>query len=92
MDIEKRKMIERFQSYSKLESHRHLRDYTGNSKFWKTMGNALLQYDLVLKRDNIKLIMCDDFYEGVFIPEKQQIMLCANTLMRRADFDNAMAR
>ena len=24
---------------------------------WKIMSNALLQYDLVLKRDNIKLIM-----------------------------------
>ena len=59
---------------------------------WKTMGNALLQYDVILKRDNVKLIMCDDFYEGVFIPEKQQIMLCANTLMRKQDFDNAMAR
>ena len=63
-------MIERFQSYSKLESHRHLKEYAESSKFWKTMGNALLQYDVVLKRDNIRLIMCDDFYEGVFLPEK----------------------
>jgi hypothetical protein len=36
--------------------------------------------------------MCDDFYEGVFLPEKNKIMLCANTLMRQKDFDNAMAR
>ncbi len=36
--------------------------------------------------------MCDDFYDGVFIPESNKIMLCANTLMRKNDFDNAMAR
>ena len=59
---------------------------------WKIMSNALLQYDLVLKRDNIKLIMCDDFYQGVFIPENNKIMLCANTLMRKSDFENAIAR
>ena len=66
-------------------------DYSIN-KFWKTMANALLQYELVLKRDNIKLIMCDDFYQGVFIPEQNKIMLCANTLMRKNDFENAMSR
>ena len=85
-------MIERFQSFSKLEAQKHLNKYTENHKFWKTMGNALLQYNVVLKKDNVKLIMCDDFYEGVFIPDKNKIMLCANTLMRKSDFDNAMAR
>ena len=47
---------------------------------------------MVLKRDNVKLIMCDDFYQGVFIPENNKVMLCANTLMRRDDFENALAR
>ena len=36
--------------------------------------------------------MCDDFYEGAYIPKNNSIMLCANTLMRRRDFDNALAR
>ena len=85
-------MIERFQSYSKIESQKHLKNYIRDHKMWKIMANALLQYDVVLKRDNIKLIMCDDFYQGVFIPENNKIMLCANTLMRRTDFENAIAR
>ena len=36
--------------------------------------------------------MCDDFYEGAYIPKNNSIVLCANTLMRRRDFDNALAR
>ena len=85
-------MIERFQSYSKIESQRHLKHYINDNKMWKVMSNALLQYDVILKRDNVKLIMCDDFYQGVFIPDSNKIMLCANTLMRKSDFDNAMVR
>ena len=61
-------------------------------KFWKTMSTSLLQYDVVLRKTNVKLIMCDDFYEGAFIPKNNSIVLCANTLMRRKDFDNALAR
>jgi len=36
--------------------------------------------------------MCDDFYQGVFMPEQNKIMLCANTLMNKTDFDNALVR
>lgn len=56
------------------------------------MSNALLAHDVILKRDNVKLILCDDFYEGVYMPDKNKILLCANTLMMRKDFDNAIAR
>ena len=56
------------------------------------MNNALLAYDYVLKKDKVKLIMCDDFYQGVFSPEQDKIYLCANTLMREEDFHYALAR
>ena len=56
------------------------------------MSTSLLQYDVVLRKNNVKLIMCDDFYEGAYIPKDNNIVLCANTLMRRRDFDNALAR
>ena len=48
VDLEKRKMIERFQAYSKYESKRHLIDFTEGSgtnaskRFWKTMTNSML--------------------------------------------------
>ena len=36
--------------------------------------------------------MCDDFFEGAFLPTDNKIMLCANTLMLKSDFDNALRR
>ena len=41
LDIEKRKMVERFQQYSKLEAQKHLKQYV-DGKFWKTMSNSML--------------------------------------------------
>jgi tetraacyldisaccharide-1-P 4'-kinase len=49
-------------------------------------------HDFILKRENVKLIMCDDFYQGAFLPIDNKIMLCANTLMLKKDFDNALRR
>ncbi len=85
-------MVERFQQYSRLEAKKHLKSYTQNDKFWKHMSNALLHYDYTLRPDTVKLIMCDDYFEGTFLPDDSQILLCANTLMRQQDFKNAMAR
>ena len=36
--------------------------------------------------------MCDDFFEGAYLPTDNKIMLCANTLMLKTDFDNAIRR
>ena len=41
IDIEKRKMVERFQQFSKLEAQKHLKQYA-DDKFWKVMSNSLL--------------------------------------------------
>ena len=84
--------IERFQQYSRIQATQHLQNYQQKNKFWSHMSNALLHYNHILKEDSVKLIMCDDFYEGAFIPEEKQIYLCANTLMKQEDFKNAMAR
>ena len=68
MDLEKRKTVERFQAFSRIEATRHLKEFS-NGKMWKVLSNALLQYDTVLKQDNVRLIMCNDFYEGVYVPQ-----------------------
>ena len=92
LDLDRKKTVERFQQYSKFEAEKSLKEYTEQSKFWRTMSNALLAYDYVLSRDKVQLIMCDDFYEGVFVPSQDKIMLCANILMRKPDFDQALSR
>ena len=56
------------------------------------MANSLLVYDVVLKPNTIRFAICDKFFEGAFIPEKKQIILCANTMKNKNDFDNALQR
>ena len=56
------------------------------------MSNALLTYDFILKKKNIQFKVCDQFFEGVYLPEKDQIILCSNALYRKEDFQNAMNR
>ena len=51
-----------------------------------------MEYDVVLKKDNIKLVMCDQFYEGLYNPNNNEIVLCANILMNKTDFENSIAR
>lgn len=83
-------MIERFNRYSKFEAANHLRRFIQADKFWTTMSNSLIAYDKVLKQSSVELVLCDHFMDGAYKEDK--IMLCANTLMRRKDFDNAMKR
>lgn len=86
-------MLERYNRFSKYEAHNHLRNFMTHQKFWKTMSNSLLVYDAVLKQQTVEIVLCDHFLEGVFIPEpEQKIILCANTLFREADFNNALKR
>ena len=61
-------------------------------KFWKSIQNSLLTYETVLKETNIETVLCDHFLEGVFTPQDQKIILCANTLVRREDYENALKR
>lgn len=56
------------------------------------MTNALLSYDTILKQTNVEIVLCEHFLEGAYIPKDEKIMLCANTLMRKKDFDNAIKR
>ena len=56
------------------------------------MSNALLSYDKLLKQQTVELIFCDHFLDGAYVAADNKIMLCANTLVRRNDFDNAMKR
>jgi hypothetical protein len=90
--IERQKMIERFNRYSKYEGHNHLRRFITSDKFWLTMSNSLIAYDKVLKQSSVELVLCDHFMEGAYVPSENKIMLCSNALMRRKDFDNAMKR
>ena len=36
--------------------------------------------------------MCDEFVDGAYVPEQNKILLCANTMMRKKDFDNGLQR
>jgi hypothetical protein len=90
--IERQKMIERYNRYSKFEASSHLRKFVTSDKFWTTMSNALIAYDKVLKQNTVELVLCDHFLEGAFVPAENKIMLCSNSLMRKKDFDNAMKR
>jgi inner membrane protease ATP23 len=56
------------------------------------MGNGLVPYDHILKPKDISFELCDTFYEGVYIPKDSQIILCANALIRKEDFENAITR
>lgn len=62
------------------------------SKFWNTMSNSLVVYDHILRQKNIHLALCDNFYDGAYIPSEEKIILCVNTLTRQKDFNNAANR
>ena len=84
--------MERFHQYSLLQSRKHYHRFQ-EGKFWLTMQNALIPYDFALKPEAVKLIMCDDFYQGAYLPRNDdKILLCANTLMEEKDFNNALQR
>ena len=87
--LEKQKMIERYNRYVKYETKSHLGRFT-HDKFWTIMANSLISYDYVLKPTDVSMVLCDHFMEGAF--KDDSIKLCANTLMRKTDFDNAMKR
>ena len=85
-------MVERFQVYSKKEAEKHLKKFTHGNDFWEKTSSALLTHDYLLKQDKVELIMCKDFYEGVFIPKNDKIYLCGNFLMHQNEFNNALTR
>lgn len=91
--IEKQKMIERYNKFSKFEAQNNLRMFVENEKFWKNIQTSLLLFDFTLKQSQVELVLCDHFLEGVFIPKpEQKIVLCANSLFLKKDFDNALKR
>ena len=51
----------------------------------------LLDVDLV-PYENIRLELCDQFREGAYLHNRQQIILCANNLTQKEDFENAAKR
>lgn len=71
-----------------------MKGFVKENKFWRIMSNSFLSYDVALRPEQVKLVMCDDFYNGVFVPKdnNNKIMLCANTLMIKQDFDDALQR
>jgi len=66
--IERQKMIERFNRYSKYEATSHLRRFTQHDKFWTTMSNSLIAYDKLLKQQTVELVLCDHFLDGAYVP------------------------
>lgn len=89
--FQKEELVSRFNNYSKLETKRFLNDYQ-HDNFWKTMKSAMYAHNYELKTEDINLGICDEFSDGVYIPKEKQIILCANTLILRNDFENALNR
>ena len=56
------------------------------------MKTSLVHYDYILKESAISFATCDQFYEGVFLPSKKEIILCSNVLYHKDEFDNALKR
>ena len=83
--------IDRFHAYSLIMSRKHYEKYT-KGQFWEKMQNALMAHNFALKTDTVKMIMCNDFYEGVYLPDPNKVLLCGNVLMEKQDFENALNR
>lgn len=56
------------------------------------MSNSLIAYDRVLKQSNVEIVLCDHFMQGAYVAKDNKILLCANALVKRPDFENAMKR
>ena len=54
--------------------------------------NALLLYDVVMKPNIIRFEICDKYVQGVYLENKQSIILCSNTLFNKKEFDDAVKR
>ena len=67
----------------------YLKEFT-DSIFWTKMQTSLLWYDFHLKKDMISFAVCDQFYDGVYLPDTNKIILCSNALFDKNDFDNAL--
>ena len=39
------------------------------------MSNGLIAYDFVLKPKNVQLELCDNFYDGAYIPKDNKVIV-----------------
>ena len=56
------------------------------------MSNALLVYDVILKQTSITFAVCNNFYEGAYLPDQRKIILCSNTIRDEEGFKDALKR
>ena len=92
--FEQRDMVRRYNNYSKFAVKGYLKEVS-KERFWDAMKTALSIHDDTMSLDLKKLVqigICDEFADGVYLPKEKQIILCANTLLRRKDFENAFYR
>ena len=75
-------MLERFNRYAKSEAKSHLKYFMRDQRFWRTMSNALLKYDTVIKANNVDIVLCSHFMDGAYLAKDNKVVLCANTLIR----------
>ena len=84
--------FDQYSRWAKYEANQHMRDFQ-KDKFFLTITNSLLAYDFTFKPAlQVRFETCDRFLQGAFLPEKDEIIMCANVLTEKRDFQNAMKR
>ncbi len=83
-------MLERFNRWPLIKTKEHLEYFERDDRFWELMQTALLKHDVVLKSSMVNLVVCEHFLDGIYLPAKEEIMLCANALTNEVDFQNGI--
>ncbi|CAI2378881.1 unnamed protein product [Moneuplotes crassus] len=86
-----REMVNRYNNYSKYQVKKYIKEFKIKD-FWRVMQSALLVHDRVLKAEDIIVGICDEFSQGLYVPDEQKIILCSNTLVRKLDFEDGIHR
>jgi len=84
-------VFENYARFAKYECRHHLKAFEAD-RFWTTMANSFLAYDVVLKAAAIELATCDQYMEGTYVADENRIILCSNVLTKKDDFNNATKR
>ena len=44
-------------------------------KFWRIMSNSFVAHDYTLKMHSIDIVLCDNFFDGVYIPKDNKVRI-----------------
>ena len=84
-------MYNRFNTYSKLLSQEHLKTFKKDNFFYK-ISTALIVFNSSFKDEMVTFATCDKYFEGVYLPKEEKIVLCSNALYHYSEFKDAIQR